>query len=108
VTAMSSMLSEPMTPSLVRRALTRVAHAPEPSLSDSKAPSVSSIQEAACSTLGVSRQDLLSHKRTARVSRARQLAIYLTRELTSLSLAQIAREFNRDHSTVLHAVRNVS
>ncbi len=40
-------------------------------------------------------------------SRARQLAIYLTRDLTSLSLAQIAREFNRDHSTVLHAIRAV-
>jgi hypothetical protein len=34
--------------------------------------------------------------------------MYLTRELTSLSLAQIARAFERDHSTVLHAVRSVS
>ena len=36
------------------------------------------------------------------------LAMYLARDLTSLSLAQIAREFDRDHSTVLHAVRIVS
>jgi chromosomal replication initiator protein len=34
--------------------------------------------------------------------------MYLSRELTSLSLAQIAREFDRDHSTVLHAIRSVS
>jgi chromosomal replication initiator protein len=34
--------------------------------------------------------------------------MYLSRELTSLSLAQIAREFDRDHSTVLHAIRTVS
>ena len=42
------------------------------------------------------------------ISHARQLAMYLTREQTSLSLAQIAREFNRDHSTVLHAIRTVA
>ena len=34
--------------------------------------------------------------------------MYLARDLTSLSLAQIAREFDRDHTTVLHAVRVVS
>ena len=37
-------------------------------------------------------------KRTSRISHARQLAMYLTRQETSLSLAQIAREFNRDHT----------
>ncbi len=58
--------------------------------------------------LGVSRQDLLSTKRTAAVSHARQLAMYLSRELTSLSLAQIARQFDRDHTTILHAIRAVS
>ncbi len=42
-----------------------------------------------------------------RVARARQLAMYLARELTALSLAEIAREFDRDHSTVLHAIRAV-
>ena len=34
--------------------------------------------------------------------------MYLARELTSLSLSEIARGFNRDHTTVLHAVRSVS
>jgi chromosomal replication initiator protein len=33
--------------------------------------------------------------------------MYLTRQLTPLSLAEIARRFNRDHSTVLHAIRRV-
>ena len=41
-------------------------------------------------------------------SRPRQIAMYLARQLTSLSLAEIARAFDRDHSTVLHAVRSVS
>ena len=66
------------------------------------------IQDAACSVVGVSRHDLLSTNRTARVLEARRLAIYLSRELTSLPLAQIARDFNRDHSTVLHAIRSFS
>ena len=110
VAALSSMLSEPMTSSLVRRALTRSPQAAESSKpsAPSPGPSIAVIQDAACSVLGVSREDLLSPKRTARVLEARQLAIYLSRELTSLSLAQIAREFNRDHSTVLHATRNFS
>ena len=55
--------------------------------------------------LGVPREELLSKRRTPRVTRARQLAMFLARDLTSLSLAQIAREFDRDHSTVLHALK---
>ena len=42
-----------------------------------------------------------------RVARARHLAMFLARELTPLSLSQIAREFDRDHSTVIHAIRAV-
>ncbi len=107
VVAVASMLGEPLTPALVRRALpgsSTTADAPRPN----HAPAVATIQQAACSTLGISHRDLLSAKRTARVSQARQIAIYLTRELTSLSLAQIAREFNRDHSTILHAIRAIT
>jgi hypothetical protein len=33
--------------------------------------------------------------------------MFLARELTPLSLSQIAREFDRDHSTVIHAIRSV-
>jgi chromosomal replication initiator protein len=109
VAALSSMLSEPMTTSLVRRALTHPSsRTDEPERRSTAGPSIPMIQDAACSVLNVSREDLLSGKRTARVLEARQLALYLSRELTSLSLAQIAREFNRDHSTVLHAIRNFS
>ncbi|MEK6271861.1 MAG: chromosomal replication initiator protein DnaA [Actinomycetota bacterium] len=113
VAAFSSMLSEPVTPSLATRALDPSASGDCPRSSDTAppvvdSPSVDAIQEAVCSVRGVSRQDLLSAKRTSRISHARQLAMYLTRQETSLSLAQIAREFNRDHTTVLHAIRKVS
>ena len=40
-------------------------------------------------------------------SEARQVAMYLVRQLTNLSLPDIGREFGRDHSTVLHSIRKV-
>lgn len=112
VAAFSSMLSEPVTPSLARQALDSVP-AQESRLSAAEVDAADSarvreIQAAICSVCGVSREDLLSAKRSARISHARQLAMYLTREETSISLAQIAREFNRDHTTVLHAIRTVA
>jgi chromosomal replication initiator protein len=51
---------------------------------------------------------MLSPSRSSEVSRGRQIAMYLSRELTDLSLAEIARQFDRDHTTILHAVRVVS
>jgi chromosomal replication initiator protein len=57
---------------------------------------------------GVSRQDLLSSRRTANVVRPRQIAMYLAKTLTLRSLPEIGRRFgNRDHTTVLHAVRKI-
>jgi chromosomal replication initiator protein len=107
VVAIASVFSEPISEHLVRRALELRGEAAQGSLHGLE-PSVGAIQEAVSDTLGVSREELLSTRRTPRVARARHLAMYITRELTSLSLAQIAREFNRDHSTVLHAIRSVS
>ena len=38
---------------------------------------------------------------------ARQIAIYLIRKLTNLSLPEIGKEFGRDHTTILHAVNKI-
>ncbi len=66
------------------------------------------VQEAVAARLDLSVDQLLSPRRTAHIARARQLAMYLTRELTDLSLPQIAQAFNRrDHTTVLHAIRKI-
>jgi chromosomal replication initiator protein len=111
VVATASVLSEPITTPLVRKALQAPGGGSREQVAAaaaSAAPSVTAIQEAVASVLGVPREELVSVRRTPRVARARQLAMYLTRELTQLSLAQIAREFERDHSTVLHAIRSVS
>jgi chromosomal replication initiator protein len=52
--------------------------------------------------------DIKSHRRTANVVRPRQLAMYMVKKLTLLSLPQIGHRFGmRDHTTVLHAVRKM-
>jgi chromosomal replication initiator protein len=49
-----------------------------------------------------------SKARSRKVTLPRQIAMYLTRELTNLSLPDIGRNFGgRDHSTVLHACKKV-
>jgi chromosomal replication initiator protein len=52
--------------------------------------------------------ELKSQRRTAVVVRARQIAMYLSKKLTGQSLPEIGRRFgDRDHTTVLHAVRKI-
>jgi len=71
-------------------------------------PDALEIQQAVAQRLGVTLEAMLSPTRAAPVARARQLAMYLTRELTDLSLPAIAAVFNRrDHTTVMHAIRKV-
>lgn len=57
---------------------------------------------------GIDPGELSGPGRSAPVVQARQVAVYLTRELTDLSLPQIGKRFGgRDHSTVLHSIRRV-
>jgi chromosomal replication initiator protein len=110
VAALSSVLGEPVSRTLIRRALSDQGAAGPPTVPAARvqAPSVSTIQDAVCSVLEVPRSVMLSTSRTAAVSHARQIAMYLARELTDLSLADIARQFGRDHTTILHATRAIS
>jgi chromosomal replication initiator protein len=105
VLAVSSLLSEPLSTSIVHRALSEESGPAR--VAPATAPTLEAIQEAVCAVHGVSREELLSARRSAKVAHARQLAMYLARELTPLSLSEIARRFDRDHTTVLHAMRAV-
>jgi chromosomal replication initiator protein len=70
---------------------------------------VQEIQAATCQRLGISPEALSSSDRTARVAWARQVAMYLSRELTDATLPAIGRAFGgRNHSTVLHACRRAT
>jgi chromosomal replication initiator protein len=110
VIALASITNRAPTPELVVEALQDSSPTPTATGSSSTGPgepSVPAIQDAVCAVVGLSRDQMLSPSRAVPVTRARHLAMYLTRELTTLSLAEIARCFDRDHSTVLHAVRRV-
>jgi len=69
---------------------------------------IEDIQRIVARHYNVSRQDMLSNRRTRIIVRPRQVAMYLAKTLTSRSLPEIGRRFGgRDHTTVLHAMRKV-
>lgn len=59
-------------------------------------------------TFNVSEQDIKSNKRAANISRARQVAMYVIKDITQMSMAAIGDEFGgRDHSTVVYAISQI-
>jgi chromosomal replication initiator protein len=73
------------------------------------APSVEAIQDAVCEAFAISREELLSSSRATRLVWPRQIAMYLAREKTQLTLPDIGRRFGgRNHTTVMHAVRRTA
>ena len=75
---------------------------------ESRRPKIEDIQRVVSQHYGVSRQDLVSARRTRTIVQPRQIAMYLSKTLTPRSLPEIGRRFgNRDHTTVLHAVRKI-
>jgi chromosomal replication initiator protein len=70
---------------------------------------VDRIQELVAEAFGLTREELVSPSRTARVAWPRQVAMYLAREHTHETLPAIGRRFGgRDHSTVLHACKRAA
>ncbi|UCH79309.1 MAG: chromosomal replication initiator protein DnaA [Candidatus Coatesbacteria bacterium] len=70
--------------------------------------SLDQLQEATAKYFNLSRRDLISKTRRANVARARQIAMYLCREKTNSSLADIGLAFgNRDHTTVLYSISKI-
>ena len=66
------------------------------------------IQTIVCKFFKISKNEMLSSRRSRYLVRPRQTAIYLTKILTSKSLPEIGREFsNRDHTTVIHSVKTI-
>ena len=64
---------------------------------------VNDIKKVVGKHFNVRMEDFSAKRKTQSVAWPRQIAMYLTTELTDLSLPEIGREFNRDHSTVVHA-----
>jgi len=66
------------------------------------------IQTLVCKYFKISKNEMLSSRRSRYLVRPRQTAIYLAKVLTSKSLPEIGREFsNRDHTTIIHSVKTI-
>jgi len=66
------------------------------------------IQTIVCKFFKISKNEMLSSRRSRYLVRPRQTAIYLSKILTSKSLPEIGREFsNRDHTTIIHSVKTI-
>jgi chromosomal replication initiator protein len=100
VIAHASLLARPLSSELIAEVIPRARSA--------KATSVEEIQQQVAERFGISRAELIGSSRAATPLRARQVAIYLTREFTDLSLPQIGRLYGgRDHTTVLNSLRRI-
>jgi chromosomal replication initiator protein len=103
VVAYASMKSEEPTPALVRHVLRRIG---EDTSRDVRG--LSEIVDAAAQEFGVDRHSLLSNTRRRRVTDARQVAMYVARELTDHSYTEIAEGIGRrDHATAISAVKRI-
>jgi chromosomal replication initiator protein len=101
VLAHASLMARPLSTELIAEVIPR-------SRPGAAATSVEEIQQRVAEGYGISRAELVGSSRAATPLRARQVAIFLTRELTDLSLPQIGRLYGgRDHSTVLNSLRRV-
>src|SRR4051794_9717215 len=99
VVAYASLRGERITGEVVRAVVGRLPI---------RASRLEDIQAAAAEAYGLSRDRLLARDRSPKVAMARQVAMYLARELTDVSLPEIGRGFGRDHSTVVHAHKRIA
>jgi len=101
VVAHASLMAKPLSSELIAEVIPGVSRG-------ATTTSVEEIQQRVAEAFGISRAELVGSSRAATPLRARQVAIFLTRELTDLSLPQIGRLYGgRDHSTVLNSLRRV-
>tara|TARA_B100000965_G_scaffold247371_1_gene207767 strand:- start:5051 stop:6448 length:1398 start_codon:yes stop_codon:yes gene_type:complete len=70
---------------------------------------VDKIQNIVSNYFNIPLNDMLSQRRSRPLARPRQMAMYLAKKMTTRSLPEIGRRFaNRDHTTVIHAVKTIS
>ncbi len=107
VVAYGSLTGRPLTGELAEEVLASLY--PQPHSPGQRERTIEEILSATCEHFGVSSEELLSSTRSPRVAWPRQVAMYLSRELTGASLPAIGRSFGgRDHTTVLHAWRRAT
>jgi len=104
VVAFSSLTGRPMTDELAQDVLKDVFPQGEV-----QQVSIERIQTLVSERFGLSLEELCSDRRSQNIVYPRQVAMYLSRELTDSSLPKIGRQFGgRDHTTVIHATSKIS
>ena len=102
--AYSKLQGKPITTELAAEALKDIIQVPK-----SKKISIQDIQKVVGHYYNVRIEDFSAKKRTKSIDYPRQIAMYLSRELTDFSLPKIGEEFGgRDHTTVIHAHEKIS
>lgn len=100
--AYSQLIGERITMDFAVQTLGEVLHGSQ------RRVTIDEIQRAVSTHFDVKHIDLLSARRSVAIARPRQIAMYLAKRLTTRSLPEIGRKFgNRDHSTVIHAVKRI-
>ncbi len=100
--AFSSLIGQEITLEMVQDCLSDILRTSE------RRVTVEEIQRKVAEYYNIRLSDMLGPKRTRTIARPRQVAMYLSKELTSRSLPEIGRRFGgRDHTTILHGVRKV-
>ncbi|MAA99234.1 MAG: chromosomal replication initiator protein DnaA [Stappia sp.] len=101
--AHNQLTNQPITQEMAEATLRDLVRNTEP-----RRVKIEEIQRVVSKHYNVSKADLLSARRTRTIVRPRQIAMFLAKTLTPRSLPEIGRRFgNRDHTTVLHAVRKI-
>jgi chromosomal replication initiator protein len=104
VIAYSSLVNEDITAHLAAQALKDIIPASRP-----KTITIQDIQQVVGEYFGMKIEDFKARKRTKAIAFPRQVAMYLSRELTDLSLPKIGEAFGgRDHTTVIHAHEKIA
>ena len=104
VVAYSSLVNEDIDAALAADALKDIIPSNKP-----KIITVENIQEEVAKKYNIRMEDFAAKKRTKSIAFPRQIAMYLSREMTDLSLPKIGEEFGgRDHTTVIHAHDKIS
>ena len=104
IVAYSSLTNRPITVELASEALKDII-----SNKQNKNITIDVIQDVVAGYFNLRIEDLKSQRRTRNVAYPRQIAMYLSRKLTDMSLPKIGEEFGgRDHTTVIHAYEKIS
>ncbi len=102
VVAFASLVGRPISLEMVQDVLQDLLRA------NDRRVTIDEIQRKVSEYYSVRLSDLLSARRSRAIARPRQVAMYLSKQLTERSLPEIGRKFGgRDHTTVMHAVRKI-